>query len=259
MGKVKIRTTIAAGCMVLLVFCTAHSALAQNAAATYARMAPFEQYLMADRDAEIALARSAAPASISRDATILVLGHKGYETAIRGDNGFVCLVGRAWGGAFDWGEFWNPKVRAPECLNPEAARTMVPIDVLRAQMVMSGRSKAEIVSALEAAFENNRIPELPGGAMSYMMSKSAYLTDQGAHDLPHVMFYTRLKDGKDWGAGAAGAPVLSSPYWFFSQKDKLHAKDLPPMLVFLVAVPAWSDGTHSDQHRSSTRGPNSAR
>ena len=74
-------------------------------------MAPIEQYLM-DRTAEITLARSASPESISRDATILVLGRQGYETAVQGKNGFVCMVGRAWGAAFDWAEFWNPKVRA---------------------------------------------------------------------------------------------------------------------------------------------------
>ncbi|HEX7324764.1 MAG TPA: hypothetical protein VF292_05370 [Rhodanobacteraceae bacterium] len=136
---------------------------------------------------------------------------------------------------------------------------MVPIDVLRARMVMSGRSKAEMVAALEAAFKNNRLPKLKGGAMSYMMSKSAYLTDAGAHDLPHVMFYTHLENGKDWGSGAAGAPILSSPYWFFSARDKLHAKGLPPILVFLVAVPNWSDGTPSGQHNASPRGANSAR
>jgi hypothetical protein len=59
------------------------------------RMAPIEQYLMTDRDAEIALARSSAPESISRDAEVLVLGRHGFETAVKGKNGFVCIVGRS--------------------------------------------------------------------------------------------------------------------------------------------------------------------
>lgn len=87
--------------------------LVPNAAAQsdpYSKMAPVDQYLM-ERNAEIQLARSAAPDSISRDATILVLGRQGYETAVEGKNGFVCMVGRAWMAAFDWPEFWNPKVR----------------------------------------------------------------------------------------------------------------------------------------------------
>ena len=50
----------------------------------YASMAPFEQYLMPDRLAEITLARSAAPAAISDRATVLVLTRQGYEVAIRG-------------------------------------------------------------------------------------------------------------------------------------------------------------------------------
>jgi len=203
---------------------------------------PIGQYLM-DRTAEIALARSAAPESISRDATVLVLGRQGYETAVEGKNGFVCWVGRSWMGAFDWPEFWNPKVRAADCLNPQAARSIMPIAFLRSRMVMAGRSKAEIVSAVKAAFEKKQLPDLESGAMDYMMSKSSYLTEEGEHNMPHLMFYTRVKDGKDWGSGAAGSPVLSSPYWFFSPKEELQMKGLPLILVFLVGVATWSDGT----------------
>ena len=112
---------------------------------------------------------------------------------------------------------------------------------------MNGRSKAEVMSAVQAAFTTKQLPDLESGAMDYMMSKSAYLTDQGGHGLPHVMFYTRVKDGNDWGSGAAGSPVLSSPYWFFSPTDQPQVKGLPPILVFLVAVPNWSDDT-AGQH-----------
>ena len=227
----------------LVVLGIAHQAMAQNARTLYPKMAPIDQYLVADRETEIALARSAAPDSISRDATILVLGRQGYETAVEGKNGFVCMVGRAWGAAFDWAEFWNPKVRAASCLNPQAARSILPIAYLRARMVMAGRSKAEMVSAVKAAYENKQLPDLESGAMDYMMSKSSYLTDEGDHNLPHVMFYTHLKDGKDWGSGAAGSPVMSSPFWFFAPQEQPQMKGLPPILVFLVAVTNWSDGT----------------
>ena len=219
-----------------------YNARAQDAASPYPKMAPVEQYLM-DRTAEITLARSAAPESISREATILILGPHGYETAVQGKNGFVCIVGRAWGAAFDWDEFWNPKVKAADCMNPQAARSILPIFYLRARMVMAGRSKAEIVSAVKAAFANKQLPDLESGAMDYMMSKLSYLTDQGEHNMPHLMFYTRVKDSKDWGSGAAGSPVMSSPYWFFSPKEQPQMKGLPPILVFLVGVADWSDGT----------------
>ena len=231
--------------LVIAMGCGVSNAAAQTD--KYPRMAAIGQYLM-EKNAEIQLARSAAPDSISRDATILVLGRQGYETAVEGKNGFVCKVERAWMAAFDWPEFWNPKVRAADCLNPQAARSLLPIVFLRSRMVMAGRSKAEILSAIKAAFENRQLPDLKSGAMDYMMSKSAYLTDEGDHNVPHLMFYTPVKDAKDWGSGAAGSPIMSSPYWFFSSNEQSQMKGLPPILVFLVAVADWSDGTPAGKH-----------
>src|ERR1700743_953538 len=95
---------------------------AQDAQPSYPTMAPVEQYLM-DRDAEIALARSAAPDAISRDASVVVLTPHGYETVVEGKNGWVCWVGRSWLGMFDHPEFWNPKIRAADCSNPATARS----------------------------------------------------------------------------------------------------------------------------------------
>jgi hypothetical protein len=214
----------------------------------YSKMAPVDQYLM-ERNAEILLARSAAPDSISSDATILVLGRQGYETAVRGKNGFVCMVERSWMAAFDSPEYWNPKVRGAECLNRQAARSILPIVNLRTRMVMAGHSKAEIVSALKAAFANKQLPDLESGNMVFMMSKSAYLYDAGDHNGPHLMFFTALKDGKDWGADAHGSPVFAGPYWFLSSQEPSQAKGLPPILVFAVEVAKWSDGTAAPMHQ----------
>jgi hypothetical protein len=244
----KIGAVVLKSFALLVVLGAVYQAMAQDAATPYPKMAAVDQYLMADRDAEITLARSAAPDSISRDATILILGQQGYETAVQGKNGFVCFVGRAWGAAFDWPEFWNPKVRAADCLNPQAARSMLPVFYLRARMVMAGRSKADVLSAVKTAYENKQLPDIESGAMDYMMSKSSYLTDEGGHNMPHLMFYTLVKDGKDWGSGAAGSPVMSAPYWFFSPKEESQVKGLPPILVFLVGATNWSDGTPMGQH-----------
>src|ERR1700676_1938205 len=115
-------------------------AAAQDAKQPYPSMAPIEQYLM-DRTAEIALARSAAPDAISRDATVLVLGRRGYETAVEGKNGWVCMVGRGWGALFDWPEFWSPKIRAADCLNPPAARSLLPFAYKRTELLLAGHSK----------------------------------------------------------------------------------------------------------------------
>ena len=231
--------------LVITMSCGVLNAVAQTD--KYPRMAAIDQYLM-EKTAEIRLARSAAPESISRDATILVLERQGYETAVEGKNGFVCMVARSWMAAFDWPEFWNPKVRAADCMNPQAAHSIVPIVFLRSRMVMTGSSKAEILTAIKAAFENGQLPKLESGAMDYMMSKSAYLTDEGEHNLPHLMFFTAGVDAKDWGSGAAGSPLMSAPYWFFSSKESSQMNGLPPTLVFLVGVAHWSDGTPAGEH-----------
>src|SRR5690348_2391321 len=104
----------------IIMFGAAWPTAAQNANSAYPRMAPIEQYRM-DRDAEIVLARAAAPPAISRDAEIMVLGERNFETAVRGKNGFVCLVGRAFAGPLRNPEFWSPKNRSPICFNPPAA------------------------------------------------------------------------------------------------------------------------------------------
>jgi hypothetical protein len=221
-----------------------------NAAAQtdrHPKMAPVDQYLM-ERNAEIQLAQSAAPDSISKDATVFVLGRQGYETAVEGKNGFACMVNRSWTAAFDWPEFWNPKVRAAHCLNPQAARSILPIDFLRSRMVMAGRSKAEVLSAIKAAFENKQLPDLESGAMDYMMSKSAYLTDEDGHNAPHLMFFTADVEAKDWGSNTAGSPVMAAPYWFFSSQEPSQMRGLPPVLVFLVGVADWSDGAPAGKH-----------
>src|SRR5579859_6940545 len=123
MNPKTIRTIALAIFALLFVLGAAWPAQGQAARAPYPTMAPLEQYLLPDRNAEIALARSAAPDSISRDAEVLVLGRHGYETAVKGKNGFVCLVERSWNSSSDSPEFWNPKIRGADCYNPPAART----------------------------------------------------------------------------------------------------------------------------------------
>ena len=221
---------------------TARRAMAQDAAATYQKMAPIEQYLM-DRTAEIALARSAAPADLSRDATVLVLGRHGYETAVEGKNGWVCWVGRGWGAIFDWPEFWNPKVRAAECLNPPAARSMLPLAYKRTELLLAGHSRAEVIAALQAAYEKKELPALEPGAVSYMMAKSSYLTDGGGHNMPHIMFYAPTRDVAAWGANLPNSPVMGVNYWYLSEQSYPQLESLPPIAVFLVGADKWSDGT----------------
>jgi hypothetical protein len=205
----------------------------KDATTKYQQMAPVEQYLMTDRNAEIALARSAAPESISHDATVLVLGRHGYETAAEGKNGFVCVVERGWMSPADAPEFWNPKLRGPICFNPPAARSVLPTTYKRTEMVLAGKTKAEIIAGNKAEFERGELQPLEPGAMSYMMSKNAYLTDSGDHNLAHLMFYAPPLDGKVWGADLPQSPVMLIQQF----------KGAQPIDVFIVPVGRWSDGT----------------
>ena len=221
---------------------------AADSGGSYPRMAPVDAYLM-DRAQEIALARSAAPASISGEATILVLTRTGYETAIAGTNGFVCMVARGFSSAPDWPERWNPKIRAAECENPQAARSIAPIAKLRTAMTLAGKTDAEILDRIRTALRTKEIPPLEPGAMSFMMSKSAYLSDDGDHDMAHVMFFVAFKDGSDWGANAPGSPVFGGNYWFATPGHGAEAAALPPLSVLLVASCTWSDGTPAPLHQ----------
>ena len=151
------------GAFVLLAALIAtRPAAAQAPDQPYPTMAPVEQYLM-NRDAEIALARSAAPDSISHDASVIVLTRHGYETAVEGKNGWVCWVGRGWLAMFDNPEFWNPKVRAADCLNPPAARSILPYAYKRTELLLAGHSKPEVIAAIKAAIDKKELPPLEPG------------------------------------------------------------------------------------------------
>jgi hypothetical protein len=126
-------------------------------------MAPIEQYLR-DRTAEIALARSAAPESISRDAEVLVLGRHGFETAIKGKNGFVCIAERSWTSAAD-ADFWNPKVRTPICYNPAAAHSFLSRNIKRTDLILAGRTKIQTDETIVAAIGQKELPAMEPGAM----------------------------------------------------------------------------------------------
>ena len=231
MGHQRILKRIALGSSVLVAGLGAISQMQAQSKTAYPSMAALDQYLMPDRNAEIALARSAAPDSISRDARILVLGPHGYETAVEGKNGFVCAVERALMAPFDNPEFWNPKIRGPLCFNPPAARSILPMTYKRTEMVLAGQSKAQIMEGI-ATFAKKELPALEPGAFTYMLSKEAYLTDRDDHNMAHLMFYTPVMDKAVWGADLPKSPVMLNPQFAREGID-----------VFLVLTGMWSDGT----------------
>jgi len=238
-------STIAIRSVALLVvlgsmyFGTASQAMAQDAmtpptTTTYTKMAPIEQYLMADQAAEIALARSAAPESIARDAEVLVLGRHGFETAVKGKNGFVCIVGRSWTSAAD-ADFWDPKVRVPMCVNAAGAHTYLLRVAKETEWGLAGRTPAQITESVTAALAKKELPTMESGAMCYMLSKQGYGGATVPHWPPHLMFFYSDTDPAIWGANLPGSPVvaMSDPVEHLTQ--------------FVIPVQRWSDGTEAGE------------
>jgi len=200
-------------------------------ATSYERMAPLAQYLMPP-GSEIALARTAAPAAISDKATVLTLDSQGYQTAVRGTNGFTCLVERSWLAPFQSPDFWNPKIRVPICYNPAASGSVLAYTLRRTKLALAGDSKERILDEVRAAVARNEFPSPKPGAMSFMMSKHGYLADADGPWHSHVMFHVPKVAGATWGANLPGSPVV------------VDDRDSPePQTIFMLPVSRWSDGT----------------
>lgn len=224
------RTIAFRGFALAVMFSASWLALGEDAKTPYPKMAPVDQYMM-ERDAEIALARSAAPASISKDAEVMVMGPHGYETAVKGTNGFVCIVERGWTADPGFPEFWNPKLRGPICFNPAAVRTYLPQTIMKTRAVLAGRTKEQMIAEITAALDKKELPAQEVGAMCYMMSKQGYLNDGVGHWHPHLMFFLPKTDPATWGANLDDTPVAASD------------DPLGRMTVMMVVVGEWSDGT----------------
>lgn len=201
-------------------------------------MAPLSHYLM-NAQAEIALARSAAPSSISQHATVMVLGPRGYFAAQKGQNGFVCIVERGWMQPFEAPDFWSAAMHAPTCYNAGAARSILQYTFKRTEMALAGASKTEIEKSVVAAIAANTLPVPAPGSMAYMMSKSQYLNDDAKAWYPHVMIFTPVADGANagasWGANRVRSPVV------FDARDKMPE----PWTCFFIPVSHWSDGARA--------------
>ena len=202
----------------------------------YPAMAPLDQYLIADQQSEVALARSAAPASISEGAEVMVLGRDGYTTVVKGTNGFMCLVERSWGQGTEDAEFWNPKMRAPHCFNAQAAKSFAQIYLLKTKLVLAGKSRSDIASAVVTALDNKQLPALEPGAMAYMMSRQQYLDDTGKAGHSHTMFFSPGDMTKSWAADDPNSPVM------------MVNDPQERVTILLVLADKWSDGTASAMH-----------
>lgn len=213
-----------------LLTCAGQPARAQDAN-PYVEMAPIARYLSDSRTTEVELALSAAPASISSHAAVLVFEPQGYVTAAPGSNGFVCLVERSWNTYFDDAEFWNPKIRAPNCYNAAAARSVLPAYLKRTALVLERASRAEIEKKVGDAVASGQLTAPEVGSMSYMMSPKSHLSDLTGHSHPHLMFYLPRMEASAWAANLHDAPVTA---------DQGRPE---PLTIFYSPTPRWSDGT----------------
>lgn len=217
--------------LLLLTACATARGREQPAPSHYPTMAPVARYLMASRADEIALARSAAPPSISAHAEVLVLGRHGYRVAVTGTNGFVCLVSHSWFAGFDDADFWNPHSRGPECWNPPAVRSVLPEFLARTQWVLAGDTMQQIVAKTKVAFASHRFGQPAPASFAFMLSKRGYLNNVHGPWLPHVMPFIPYGQEAQWGAGLPGSPILDtvgSPY--------------EPTTLY-IPVRRWSDGS----------------
>lgn len=168
------------------------------------KYAPLSQYMM-PRDAEIALAKSAAPDSISGRATIRVLTSSGFQVVHEGDNGFVCMVMRGFTGAPTFSPVqmrdliaYDSKLRAPICFTPQAVRTVLPYYDLRTKLGLEGKTPHQIAEAVQAAYAKGELPKRAEVSFAYMWSADQVLGPAG-HWHPHMMVYLPYYDNSTFG------------------------------------------------------------
>lgn len=169
---------------------------------------PLSAFLM-PRDAELALARTAAPPGVVDRATFKVLTPTGYVVASTGTNGFTCVVMRGWAApTYTPAQFrdfvYDAKIRAPICYNAEASRTVLAYQELRAKLGMAGKSPAQIATAVEAAYARGEIPPVSGPAYAYMFSGDQNLGGPIGAWHPHMMVFVPYATNAMLGATEFG-------------------------------------------------------
>src|SRR5260370_3510388 len=176
-----------------------------------AKFPALSEYMMA-RDAEIALAKSAAPDNISGHATIKVLTASGFQAVHNGDNGFVCMVMRGWSApTYTPAQFrdlvYDPKVHAPICFNPAASRTVIPYYELRSKLGMEGKTPEQIAEGIQAAYAKGELPKRDVVSFAYMWSAHQHLGPGIDAWHPHMMVFSPYYENSMLGGNEFVAPL----------------------------------------------------
>jgi hypothetical protein len=175
------------------------------------------------RDAEIALARSAAPAAISGSARVWVWNGSRYMVADSGRTTVNCYLAR----------HWVPSVE-PHCLDEEASATILPILMRKIELYAAGKTDAEVEREIADGIKANRfrLPSRP--ALTYMMSSAQNLvggdgTPVGAWQ-PHLMIYY-----PEWTGKQAGLEGFVADVGFIENPGTPLAALVVPLKTFVPA------------------------
>ncbi len=203
------------GAQVLLVLVSLLAGL--DTAAVWAqgpKYPPLREYMMAP-EAEVALARSAAPEKVSARASVKILTPSGYQVVAQGDNGFVCIVMRGWAAATSTTAserdlVYYANLRAPICFDPVASRTVLPLQELQARLGMEGKGPDQIAEAVRAAYAKGELPRMEPVAFAYMFSAVQDLGPGVGAWHPHMMVYTPYYENSMLGGNEveSGLPVV---------------------------------------------------
>jgi len=177
---------------------------------------PLSEYMMAP-EAEVALAKSAAPEKISAHATVKILTTSGYKVAAQGNNGFVCIVMRGWAAAISTTArerdlAYDAKLRAPHCFDPIASRTVLPLQELQAKLGLEGKGPDQIAKEVQAAYAKGELPKMEAVAFAYMFSADQDLGRGLGAWHPHMMVYTPNYENSMLGDNApdSGLPIVGN-------------------------------------------------
>ena len=208
-------------------------------AAEPAAYPPIADYLM-PREAEVALACSAAPAAVSARATVKVLTEKGYVVARSGDNGSVCLVMRGFTApTYTPARFraivYDPAIHAPICFTPEAARVVLPYYELRTALAMEGKDPDQITAGVEAAYARGTLPRRDQVTFAYMWSAHQHLGPGIGAWRPHMMVFAPYYTNAMLGDNPPGGPA---PQLTDDAGTPFSVVVIPVDPALAVAVPA---------------------
>ncbi len=167
------------------------------------------EYMMTP-EAEIALARSAAPENVSAHATVKILTASGYKVAARAENGVVCMVMRGFSApTYTPAQFreiiYDPTIRAPIYFTGPAARMAMPYYELRTELALEGKGPDQIAESVQAAYVKGDLPRRDGASFAYMWSADQNLGSGIGHWHPHMMVFCPYYENSMVGGNEFGS------------------------------------------------------